>query len=366
MCDVVKITFICAEISQGGGSRVIATYAHELLRRGHDVQVVARQPKEDSRLRRTLSHVRSRGMTPLENRDLFFRPLGDRFKWMPNKWPLDVADVPDGDIIIATWWRTAFEVMAMPPEKGKKAYFVQHHEVHPHLPTDLAAGSYHLPLKKITIADWLVQTMADAYGDNNVAMVPNAVDSEKFNAAPRDRNARPKVGLMYASTPFKGLDVMLKAVNIARDALPELDVAAFGKRDPEDAYPLPPGTQYLREPPQADIAGLYAACDAWVFGSRVEGFGLPLLEAMACRTPVVATRAGAAPDLITPGVNGYLADIDDAEALGARLIELLSHPPDKWRAMSEAARARAASYTWTDATDAFEAELLKLVEGKAH
>ncbi|MEO1196052.1 MAG: glycosyltransferase family 4 protein [Pseudomonadota bacterium] len=356
----MKISFICPEISQGGGSRVIAAYALELLSRGHDVQVVARLPKQDSQLRRAWSKLRSTGMTPLENRDLFFRPLGNRLTLLPNKWPLDIDDVPDGDVIVATWWRTAFEVMAMPPEKGKKAYFIQHHEVHPHLPTDLSAGSYYLPIKKITIADWLVQTMANTYGDDNVALVPNAVDSVKFNAPPRDRNARPKVGLMYASTPFKGLDVMIKAVNIARDALPDLDVAAFGKRDPEDEYPLPPNTQYLREPPQEQIPALYASCDAWVFGSRNEGFGLPLLEAMACRTPVVATRAGAAPDLIKPGVNGYLADIDDAEALGARLIELLSHPADTWRAMSEAARETVASYTWADATDAFETELLNI------
>jgi glycosyltransferase involved in cell wall biosynthesis len=82
---------------------------------------------------------------------------------------------------------------------------------------------------------------------------------------------------------------------------------------------------------------------------------------MACRTPVVATRAGAAPDLITPGVNGYLVDIDDAEALGARLTELLSLPPETWRVMSEAAHVKANSYTWDDAARAFEAELLKLV-----
>lgn len=358
----MKITFICAEINQGGGSRVTSTYAQKLLDRGHDVQVIARKPKEDAGLRRTLSRFRSTGMTPLENRDRYFRPLGARFTWMDYKVPLEPSDVPDADVIIATWWRTAFEVLALPPEKGRKAYFIQHHEVHPHLPYDLSAGSYHLPLKKITIADWLADTMGQTYGDHDVAIVPNAVDTAQFDAPPRVKNTRPRVGVMYASTPFKGLDVMLKAINVARAALPELEVTAFGKRDPEEAYPLPPGTTYHRAPAQEDIPGIYASCDAWVFGSRNEGFGLPLLEAMACRTPVAATRAGAAPDLITPGENGYLSDIDDAEALGARLVDILSQPADAWQTMSDTAYARAHSYTWDDAAAAFEAELLKLTE----
>ena len=76
-------------------------------------------------------------------------------------------------------------------------------------------------------------------------------------------------------------------------------------------YPLPRGAQYRQRPPQAQIAAIYAACDLWLFTSRNEGFGLPLLEAMACRTPVLATRAGAAPDLID-GCNGVLLDSDPA------------------------------------------------------
>jgi len=361
--EALKITFICGAVNQGGGSRVTAIYARKLLARGHDVTVIGRKPPEVSRKRRVLGLLRS-GPQPLRDRDRYFRDLGDRFHWLPHKFPLDASDVPDADIIIATWWRTAFEVASMPPEKGAKAYFVQHHEVHDHLPHDLSAGSYFLPLKKITIASWLVDTMAGLYGDRDVALVPNAVDPGQFDAPERARNARPRVGLMYAPAPFKGLDVMLEALARARARFPDLEVTAFGKRDPEPGFPLPPGTRYHRSPPQEEIPEIYASCDAWLFGSRSEGFGLPLLEAMACRTPVVATRSGAAPDLIEPGVNGYLADIDDAEGLGARLIEALSLSPDAWRAMSKAAHGRARGYTWDHAADAFEAALTRIAAGE--
>jgi glycosyltransferase involved in cell wall biosynthesis len=358
----VKITFVCPEVNQSGGSRVTAIYARKLLDRGHDVTVIGRHPKPVSVRREILSRLRGT-WKPLPDRDLYFRDLGDRFHWLDYKFPLEPSDVPDADVIVATWWRTAFEVAAMPPEKGRKAYFVQHHEVHDHLPHDISAGSYWLPLKKITIAGWLVDTMAGLYGDRDVGLVPNAVDTGQFNAPPREKNHRPRVGLMYAPVTFKGLDVMLEAIRFARARFPDLEVTAFGKRDPEPDFPLPAGARYHRSPAQEEIPGIYASCDAWLFGSRSEGFGLPLLEAMACRTPVVATRSGAAPDLIEPGVNGYLADIDDAEGLGARLTEALSLSPDAWAAMSEAAHARAHDYTWDDAAVAFEAELQKIAAG---
>lgn len=84
--------------------------------------------------------------------------------------------------------------MTLPPEKGRKVYFIQHHEVHSHLPLHLSAGSYHLPMKKVTISGWLVDTMADLYGDQDVVLVPNSVDLELFQAPERGRQAAPTVG----------------------------------------------------------------------------------------------------------------------------------------------------------------------------
>ena len=65
--------------------------------------------------------------------------------------------------------------------------------------------------------------------------------------------------------------------------------------------PLPPGSMFVRQPAQDMIRDIYGQCDVWLFSSRSEGFGLPLLESMACRTPVIATPAGAAPELCAGG-----------------------------------------------------------------
>jgi glycosyltransferase involved in cell wall biosynthesis len=95
----------------------------------------------------------------------------------------------------------------------------------------------------------------------------------------------------------------------------------------------------------------------WLWSSRSEGFGLPILEAMACRTPVIATPAGAAPELLSGG-GGFLVKPEDPEDM-ARAIERVSRMKDpQWLPLSEAAYRTATKFTWDQATDLFEAALI--------
>jgi glycosyltransferase involved in cell wall biosynthesis len=358
---LLRITFVLPFASIAGGVRVVAIYARKLIERGHEVTVVSRRQAPPPDLRRRLvrrlrnPRARFRGKAPTPQLDF----LGDRHIEIDAYHPIDPGLLPDADAIVATWWESAFFVAALPPSKGRKFYFVQHHEVHDHLPAHLSAGSYYLPLKKIAISQWLVDTMAESYGDTDVALVENSVDMEMFHAPPRGRQARPTVGLLYATNPFKGVDISLKAIEIARAQVPDLHVVAFGAKPVTRALPLPEGSDFHLRPAQEEIRDIYAACDVWLFGSRSEGFGLPILEAMACRTPVIATPTGAAPGFIADGHNGYLVAMEDAPAMAARIVEVAQMPPETWRAMSDAAQARIRQYSWDDATDRFEAALRK-------
>ncbi|MBU2994052.1 glycosyltransferase family 4 protein [Octadecabacter sp. 1_MG-2023] len=357
----MKITFLNPIVRPNGGNRVVSIYAKKLLERGHDVTVVSRLPFQPS-LRRRIKYklTGTKDKWDIPGRTAYYDDMGARHVEVAAGFPIDPDHMPDADAVIATWWRTAFEVAALPPEKGAKVYFVQHHEVHDHLPWDITRSTYYLPLNKITIADWLVDTMADEYGDTDVVKVENSVDTDHFNAPPRARNAQPTVGLLYSNVRFKGLDISLRAIEIARAAFPDLKVVAFGAKDPTPDLPLPPVTQYYKQPSQDLIPELYAQCDVWLCGSRAEGFHLPPLEAMGCRCPVVSTRIGGAVEVVTEGVNGHIVDVEDAEALGARLIDVLERSPDDWQAMSDAAYEQARSYTWDDAAKAFEAALVKI------
>lgn len=93
---------------------------------------------------------------------------------------------------------------------------------------------------------------------------------------------------------------------------------------------------FLPEDPAWDIARWFGALDLYVAPPRVEGFGLTPLEAMACGVPVVASRAGAFEDIVTPEV-GALVPAGDGPALAAALDAALS---DRSRLAAWAAAAR--------------------------
>lgn len=348
----MRITFLIPPVNLSGGVRVVAIYAERLARRGHQVVVVSQRLPAVSAHRRLLARLRGDSLPAL--RDDHFRGRGIDLRYAAEPGPILARDVPEADVVVATWWETAYMAADLPPEKGTKLHFIQSHEVHDFLPRHITRGVHYLPMTRVTIAEWLVETMAREYGDTDVALVPNSVDTEQFDAPERERQAVPTVGLMYSTASVKGVDVSISAIERARGRVPDLRVVAFGAEPPSDALPLPPGTDFTLRPAQDRIAALYAGCDVYLFGSRNEGFGLPLLEAMACRCPVVATRSGAAPDLVEEGVSGHLVGIDDATALGDRLADVLSLPGTAWKRMSDAAYARAHAYSWDDATARFE------------
>ena len=97
--------------------------------------------------------------------------------------------------------------------------------------------------------------------------------------------------------------------------------------------------RFLGELPIEEVPLWYQRISIYVFASRVEGFGLTMLEAMAAGDAVVATRAGAAEMIIADGDDGVLAPVDDIEALVAAL-EPLMRDPERIEAMGRA-RARA-------------------------
>lgn len=354
----MNITFILPSFGLNGGNRVVAIYARILQSRGHRVNIIA-QPFTRPSVRSGLSALRrgQRIKHPVDGAFLL-DGAGVNLHILDTPTPPEDHDLPDADVVIATWWETAFWTAALAPSKGRKFYFVQHHEVHSHLPWRLSRGSYYLPLKKITISQWLVDIMAHEYGDTNVALVPNGVDIDQFYAPDRSKQSQPTVGLMYAPTHFKGLDISLAALAQTQEHIPDLKVVAFGTTPPVSRYPLPKNSTFHLNPAQQNIRDIYASCDAWLFGSRTEGFGLPLLEAMACRTPVVGTCAGAAPELIVDGHNGYLVSIEDSNAMANRLIDVLSMSGCQWRSMSDVAFATARQNTWDVAADRFEQALI--------
>ncbi len=358
----MKITFVLPTLSLTGGIRVVSIFAELLRKRGHSVFVIYLPHPQPSMREQVKSLLRGRGwISPPEKEPSFFDNLSVETKIIERYRPIEDKDVPDADVIIATWWETAEWVAKLSPSKGAKAYFIQHHEVFDYLPKDRVEATWRLPLHKITVSQWLVDIAETKYGDRKVSLAPPTVDTKQFYASPRNKQSVPTVGIMYSTIYWKGTDIALKAFSLAAEKIPNLRLVAFGREALSSELPLPANSEYVFQPDQDKIKDYYSKCDAWLLPSRSEGFGLPIVEAMACRTPVISTVAGAAPEILTGGTGIIVRPEDPAEM--AKAIEYICQLPNsKWQALSEAAYAKVSHYTWDDATTYFEQALKVAVD----
>ena len=135
----------------------------------------------------------------------------------------------------------------------------------------------------------------------------------------RIRRAMPAALVMVGDGPER-----VDAENEARELGVSQDVRFLGRLD--------------------SVASLLQASDLFLLPSQTESFGLAALEAMACGSPVVATRAGGLPEVVDDGVNGILEPVGSVEAMGRRAVELLRDPA-RFRAMREAAIAKAREFS---------------------
>jgi glycosyltransferase involved in cell wall biosynthesis len=95
-----------------------------------------------------------------------------------------------------------------------------------------------------------------------------------------------------------------------------------------------------------DLAPLYSGAEAFVFPSLYEGFGLPVLEAMQCGCPVVASNTSSIPEIV--GDSGILMDPTDVEELARAISQVLSFPSVASKS-SESGIERAGDYSWEGA-----------------
>jgi glycosyltransferase involved in cell wall biosynthesis len=128
---------------------------------------------------------------------------------------------------------------------------------------------------------------------------------------------------------IKGPDVFLDVLGRVRERVPEIFVLLTG---PARGY-VTAGLEWLDIPhshvaagDRAELAGLYRMLDAYLVASRDEGGPKAVLESMGSGVPLVSTRVGQASDLVVHGENGYLADVEDPEALAGFLAGIAAAP----------------------------------------
>lgn len=170
------------------------------------------------------------------------------------------------------------------------------------------------------VSDEARDSLRDVYGITDAMTIPNGVDPRDFaGATPTLDLPHPLVGMVARLAPEKApQDFLAVAVEI-----PEATFAVIGDgplRGELEAG-APDNVRFLGF--RDDMAGVYASLDVLVQPSYREGMPMTLLEAMAGGLPVVATRVGAAADLIDNGRTGMLVPPADVPAMTAAVRSLL-------------------------------------------
>ena len=200
-----------------------------------------------------------------------------------------------------------------------------------------------------------------------IAVIPCGVDTELFQpmsqAAAKDLlELPPDPMLLYVGRlqPIKGLETLLDAMARLGGAA-RLYIVGGDSDEPDPGDTASGHARELRSrvavlglgervcfigpQPQRRLRLFYAAADATVMPSYYESFGMVALEAMACGSPVVASRVGGLTTTVKDGVTGYLVTEGDPSALAERL-ELLLHDPETRARLGVNASRWAADHRW--------------------
>jgi glycosyltransferase involved in cell wall biosynthesis len=184
--------------------------------------------------------------------------------------------------------------------------------------------------------------------------VPLGVDAEPATpedvARVRKRYGLPERYVLWTGTvePRKNLPRLLTAFrSLERDA----DLVLVGPKGWKQDLELGSRVLALGFVPGADLAGLYAGAAVFCFPSLMEGFGFPVLEAMAQGTPVVTSAGTSTEELARDAA--VLVDPRDPDSIADGLRRVLDAPALVAR-LAEAGRVRAAAYTWRRSADLVE------------
>ena len=198
------------------------------------------------------------------------------------------------------------------------------------------------------------------FGRDDTVVIPNAVDTARFSPQARlERRISARAALGYSPDDFvllligndwkkKGLATVLTSVGLLQDLPCKLLVVG---RDETLPYRAVLSTANLRESvrfhePASDVLQFYTAADVYVGPSLEDAFNLPILEAMACGLPVIASVYAGASENIQHSRNGFLLrDPRSAQELAGMIRQLYADRPLREK-IGAAAALTASSCDW--------------------
>lgn len=340
------MTFVLPARNAAGGTRVTVAMANELLQRGHGVRLAVRKPPgwwTRPGLRRIL-----RGRPENETRGDWI----EQFRGTVVEYrQLDRVHFDRDEFVIAIGTYTTDDVYGLSAPVRKLRWCHGFPDYNP----ELKQRVWSIPLPTFSVSPNLIPQLEQMMGRPVLGIVPNGIYTEDYH---RMADIEPDgIGALFSPSPKKAPEDMIALFAECERRWPDVPRYCFG------AVPKPPElrvSEYHQLPPVDLARRLYNRACVWVLTSRSEGFGLPILEAMACGAAVVSTDHDTAGGLIIDGHNGLLAPVGDVPALVDRIGRLL-HDDTLRNRYIQNGYTTADHYTWPCAAERLEALLDRAV-----
>ena len=302
-----------------GGYKVAYEYANRLVADGHRVNIVYSGSIFWSKktlfykltncvryIQRLIKGYSCRGWFPLDKR------VKEHFTLS-----LNYRHVPQSYIYICTSPLTAMYVKDYPTER--KYYFIQGYENWGGVTDEILRKTYHYPLKKIVISDWLAKIMEEEGCEYTI--IKNGFNFDDFTKSIEAGDRKKySVAMMWSNVELKGCKYGIEALEKVTQRYPQMEVEMFG------IVPRPTGLpckyKYHQKPDRATLNRIYNENSIFLATSNIEGWGLTIGEAMICGAAVVCTDNAGYREMAVNEENALISPIKDSQGLADNIIRL--------------------------------------------
>lgn len=328
-----------------GGFKVVYEYSNRLVADGYEVNIIYPAVmffKELSFRKKCRTLVRYVYRLIFRNytaQDWF--PLDDRVKeyWV---WSLAERNVPSSDFYVATAIKTSVYLNDYNYHSNSKLYLIQGFENWGGISKEEVLETYHFPLRKIIISNWLKKVVEDS--GEQATLICNGFDFRYFirQINPEDRD-RYHVAMLYHKAPHKGCEDAFKALDRVKEKYPQLKVSIFGS--PPRPIGLPDWYDYHQRPDRETHNRIYNEAAIFVGPSRLEGWGLTVGEAMMCGCAVACTDNPGFLEMATDGDTALLSPVNNPERLACNIQRLIEDDTLRYR-IAEEGYKNIQKFTW--------------------
>jgi len=205
----------------------------------------------------------------------------------------------------------------------------------------------------------------------DVEIVHNGVDHDGYGPDESMRSPDPLIACVTRLRKYKGVHLLLRAMVKVREQIPDAKLVVTGRGDYEPRLhtlaadlELGDAVEFAGFVAREEKANLYRRAKVVVNPSAKEGWGLTVIEANACGTPVVAARAPGLRDSVIDNETGLLYPHRDTDAMAAAIVKLLKDEGLRTK-LGDKSLQWSKEFTWDKSADGVEATITRILESQS-